>query len=267
MLQSELAREIHSETQFTGRAPPQSARVARRGSAEIASAAPKSPQRICEPSRTNVRRAAGARLHARLRARAREVPSARPVAGRAHLLPSGCAKRWRISGRGAGSRPWFLRRSTGTERPLADLRGRAKLGHKAGDWGSLGGDRHSSRSWPRLYVAIAWPREPVWDGHYYDFGARRIAAGLGYSDGTTSWHPWCHWPVGYSGLLAGIYQIIRWRASTSPRSPTPSIGAPCSVASSSTASRATASAAAGDRGRPALLRPAPRASSSTPRSS
>ena len=29
---------------------------------------------------------------------------------------------------------------------------------------------------PRLYVAIAWTREPVWDGHYYDFGARRIAA-------------------------------------------------------------------------------------------
>ena len=24
--------------------------------------------------------------------------------------------------------------------------------------------------------------EPVWDGHYYDFGARRIADGLGYSD-------------------------------------------------------------------------------------
>jgi hypothetical protein len=61
---------------------------------------------------------------------------------------------------------------------------------------------------PRLYVAIAWPREPVWDGHYYDFGARRIAAGLGYSDGTTIWHPWCHWPVGYSGLLALIYKVF-----------------------------------------------------------
>jgi 4-amino-4-deoxy-L-arabinose transferase-like glycosyltransferase len=61
---------------------------------------------------------------------------------------------------------------------------------------------------PRLYVAIAWPREPVWDGHYYDFGARRIAAGLGYSDGTTTWHPWCHWPVGYSGLLAGVYKVF-----------------------------------------------------------
>jgi 4-amino-4-deoxy-L-arabinose transferase-like glycosyltransferase len=61
---------------------------------------------------------------------------------------------------------------------------------------------------PRLYVAIAWPREPVWDGHYYDFGARRIAAGLGYSDGVTVWHPWCHWPVGYSGFLAGAYAVF-----------------------------------------------------------
>src|SRR6188768_3506525 len=61
---------------------------------------------------------------------------------------------------------------------------------------------------PRLYVAIAWTREPVWDGHYYDFGARRIAAGLGYSDGIDTWHPWCHWPVGYSGLLAAVYRIF-----------------------------------------------------------
>jgi hypothetical protein len=66
---------------------------------------------------------------------------------------------------------------------------------------------------PRLYVAIAWAREPVWDGHYYDFGARRIAAGLGYSDdivlgGTTVWHPWCHYPVGYSGFLGIIYRVF-----------------------------------------------------------
>lgn len=66
---------------------------------------------------------------------------------------------------------------------------------------------------PRLYVAIAWAREPVWDGHYYDFGAKRIAAGLGYSDdvviaGQTIWHPWCHYPVGYSGFLAAIYQVF-----------------------------------------------------------
>ncbi|APR86022.1 Hypothetical protein A7982_11371 [Minicystis rosea] len=66
---------------------------------------------------------------------------------------------------------------------------------------------------PRLYVAIAWAREPVWDGHYYDFGAKRIAAGLGYSDDVvvgarTIWHPWCHYPVGYSGFLGLIYRIF-----------------------------------------------------------
>ena len=65
---------------------------------------------------------------------------------------------------------------------------------------------------PRLYVAIAWAREPVWDGHYYDFGARRIAAGFGYSDdavidGVRVIHPWCHYPVGYSGFLGIIYKI------------------------------------------------------------
>lgn len=66
---------------------------------------------------------------------------------------------------------------------------------------------------PRLYVALAWAREPVWDGHYYDYGARRIAAGLGYSDdvmvaGHAVWHPWAHYPVGYSGLLGGIYRVF-----------------------------------------------------------
>ena len=66
---------------------------------------------------------------------------------------------------------------------------------------------------PRLYVAIAWAREPVWDGHYYDFGARRIAAGLGYSDDVvtaagTTWHPWCHFPVGYSAFLGLVYKVF-----------------------------------------------------------
>lgn len=66
---------------------------------------------------------------------------------------------------------------------------------------------------PRVYVALAWSREPVWDGHYYDFGARRIAEGLGYSDdvivhGVSVWHPWCHYPVGYSGFLAGVYSVF-----------------------------------------------------------
>ena len=66
---------------------------------------------------------------------------------------------------------------------------------------------------PRMVVALAWAREPVWDGHYYDFGARRIAAGLGYSDdrsvgGLLVWHPWCHYPVGYSAFLAVFYRAF-----------------------------------------------------------
>ncbi len=66
---------------------------------------------------------------------------------------------------------------------------------------------------PRAAVALAWAGEPVWDGHYYDFGARRIAAGLGYSDdravaGGLVWHPWCHYPVGYSGFLAVFYRLL-----------------------------------------------------------
>jgi 4-amino-4-deoxy-L-arabinose transferase-like glycosyltransferase len=66
---------------------------------------------------------------------------------------------------------------------------------------------------PRVYVALAWAGEPVWDGHYYDFGARRIAAGFGYSDdrsvaGGLVWHPWCHYPVGYSAFLAVFYRVF-----------------------------------------------------------
>ena len=66
---------------------------------------------------------------------------------------------------------------------------------------------------PRLYVALAWAAEPVWDGHYYDFGARRIAQGFGYSDDLTHaghvvWHPWCHYPVGYSAFLALFYRVF-----------------------------------------------------------
>jgi 4-amino-4-deoxy-L-arabinose transferase-like glycosyltransferase len=68
---------------------------------------------------------------------------------------------------------------------------------------------------PRLWVALAWAGEPVWDGHYYDFGARRIALGLGYSDdiglgatGQLVWHPWCHYPVGYSAYLALFYRVL-----------------------------------------------------------
>lgn len=66
---------------------------------------------------------------------------------------------------------------------------------------------------PRLFVAIAWAREPVWDGHYYHFGAARIAEGLGYSEdvdiaGRLEWRPWTHYPVGYSALLAPFYFVF-----------------------------------------------------------
>jgi len=66
---------------------------------------------------------------------------------------------------------------------------------------------------PRLFVAIAWAKEPVWDGHYYHFGAERIARGLGYSEdvfvrGVSLWKPWVHYPVGYSALLGFVYRIF-----------------------------------------------------------
>ena len=64
-----------------------------------------------------------------------------------------------------------------------------------------------------LFVAGAWAREPVWDGHYYHFGAERIALGLGYSEdvvvrGLSVWKPWTHYPVGYSGLLGLAYALF-----------------------------------------------------------
>jgi 4-amino-4-deoxy-L-arabinose transferase-like glycosyltransferase len=66
---------------------------------------------------------------------------------------------------------------------------------------------------PRVFVAIAWAKEPVWDGHYYHFGAERIARGLGYSEdvlshGLVLWKPWLHYPVGYSAFLALFYRIF-----------------------------------------------------------
>ncbi|HEY3256689.1 MAG TPA: glycosyltransferase family 39 protein [Polyangiaceae bacterium] len=66
---------------------------------------------------------------------------------------------------------------------------------------------------PRLFVAIAWAKEPVWDGHYYHFGAERIARGLGYSEdvlahGHLLWKPWVHYPVGYSAILGLFYRIF-----------------------------------------------------------
>ncbi len=74
---------------------------------------------------------------------------------------------------------------------------------------------------PRLFVALAWAREPVWDGHYYHFGAERIAMGLGYSEDVTLgdtqvWKPWTHYPVGYSALLALGYKVFGSGILTAP---------------------------------------------------
>lgn len=57
----------------------------------------------------------------------------------------------------------------------------------------------------RVVVAIAARGEGIWDAHYYEYGAERIAAGFGYTDslqGGSVLHPWCHYPVGYSAFLA-----------------------------------------------------------------
>ncbi|HXS18503.1 MAG TPA: glycosyltransferase family 39 protein, partial [Polyangiaceae bacterium] len=74
---------------------------------------------------------------------------------------------------------------------------------------------------PRLFVALAWAQEPVWDGHYYHFGAERIAAGLGYSEdvvvgGGAVWKPWTHYPVGYSALLGLCYWVFGSGILTAP---------------------------------------------------
>jgi 4-amino-4-deoxy-L-arabinose transferase-like glycosyltransferase len=70
----------------------------------------------------------------------------------------------------------------------------------------------------RLAVVVYALAEPVWDGHYYDVGARRIAAGFGYSEDLVIagpggierivWDPWAHYPVGYSGFIALFLKVF-----------------------------------------------------------
>jgi hypothetical protein len=65
----------------------------------------------------------------------------------------------------------------------------------------------------RLLVAWRFAGEPVWDGHYYHFGAVRLADGLGYSEdvlknGSWIWKPWTHYPVGYSFWLSLWYRVF-----------------------------------------------------------
>lgn len=62
---------------------------------------------------------------------------------------------------------------------------------------------------PRLWIAFEWAKEPVWDGHYYHFGATRIASGVGYGDERSgTFRPWCHYPVGYSAFVGFFYKIF-----------------------------------------------------------
>lgn len=66
---------------------------------------------------------------------------------------------------------------------------------------------------PRIFVAVALAGDPVWDGHYYELGAERIAEGFGYSedvirDGRSVTKPWAHYPVGYSAILSVFYRIF-----------------------------------------------------------
>lgn len=65
----------------------------------------------------------------------------------------------------------------------------------------------------RLFVVLRFSGEPVWDGHYYHFGAVRLASGLGYSEdvikqGVLVWKPWTHYPVGYSFWLSLWYRVF-----------------------------------------------------------
>jgi len=65
----------------------------------------------------------------------------------------------------------------------------------------------------RVFVAIYFVSEPVWDGHYYHFGAARLAHGLGYSEdvfrlGQWVWKPWTHYPVGYPFFLSLFYRVL-----------------------------------------------------------
>jgi len=73
----------------------------------------------------------------------------------------------------------------------------------------------------RVLVALVFAREPVWDGHYYHFGAQRLASGLGYSEdvtvlGRTVWKAWTHYPVGYSAFLSFFYRIFGADIGTAP---------------------------------------------------
>lgn len=78
----------------------------------------------------------------------------------------------------------------------------------------------------RLALVVYALAEPVWDGHYYDLGARHIAWSHGYGeelhlsslDGVERvvWDPWAHYPVGYSGFLAIFLKIFGGSIAVAP---------------------------------------------------
>jgi len=73
----------------------------------------------------------------------------------------------------------------------------------------------------RVLCCLIFSREPVWDGHYYHFGAERLASGLGYSEdvtvgGRTVWKAWTHYPVGYSAFLSVFYRLFGSAVGTAP---------------------------------------------------
>lgn len=73
----------------------------------------------------------------------------------------------------------------------------------------------------RVLACLVFAREPVWDGHYYHFGAERLASGLGYSEdvtiaGRTVWKAWTHYPVGYSAFLSVFYRLFGSDIGTAP---------------------------------------------------
>lgn len=99
------------------------------------------------------------------------------------------------------------------ERPPSPLAGSTAAAPLAGSTATVSLLVFLAALLPRLFLVFSEVIEPVWDGHYYHFGARRIAEGHGYSDdavvgGVLRWHPWCHYPVGYSGLLALPYRLL-----------------------------------------------------------
>lgn len=70
----------------------------------------------------------------------------------------------------------------------------------------------------RWEAARRFSGEAVWDGHYYEYYARRIADGFGYTDarlveGVDVGHASCHYPVGFSAALGALYWLFGQRAS------------------------------------------------------